>query len=204
MLFVVGRTHPHFFGLLPIFAEEMWTSTLWLACVSLLFGTSLSCYYCFIDNTDSARLCWGHILDEVGVRNVDACFRKLDRIFNNNEEVIEAGSVGGVTFFSLMYLFYVLEILLYKASSNNWIQKANQILMTAYVGVYSEHVGLYPCDMCPLQRCRLWQTAGRNSECRDSSHSTGFRQKEEYRYGNTCSDGHITVQANEPLELHNC
>ncbi|XP_045900173.1 sperm acrosome associated 6 isoform X2 [Micropterus dolomieu] len=72
----------------------MCTSALWLVCVSLLFNTSLSCYQCFVDVQDSLSLCWGHILTMYNVRNVDACFRKLDRIFNNNEGVIEAGRVG--------------------------------------------------------------------------------------------------------------
>ncbi|KAG7242189.1 hypothetical protein INR49_024235, partial [Caranx melampygus] len=43
---------------------------------------------------DSLRLCSGHILTEHNIINVDSCFRKLDRIFNNNERVIEAGKVG--------------------------------------------------------------------------------------------------------------
>ncbi|XP_032374262.1 sperm acrosome membrane-associated protein 6 isoform X2 [Etheostoma spectabile] len=72
----------------------MCTSVLCLVCVSLLFRTSLSCYQCFVDIQDSLRLCWGHILTQHNVRNVDACFRKLDRIFNNNGRVIEAGRVG--------------------------------------------------------------------------------------------------------------
>ncbi|XP_042346482.1 sperm acrosome membrane-associated protein 6 [Plectropomus leopardus] len=71
----------------------MCTSALCLVCVSLLFGTSLSCYQCFVDVHDSLRLCWGHILTEHNVRNVDACFQKLDRIFNNHERVVEAGRV---------------------------------------------------------------------------------------------------------------
>ncbi|XP_074539097.1 sperm acrosome membrane-associated protein 6 [Halichoeres trimaculatus] len=66
----------------------------WLVCVSLLLSPSLSCFQCFVDLSDSARLCMGHILTQHNVRNVDACFRKLDRIFNNNERVIEAGRVG--------------------------------------------------------------------------------------------------------------
>lgn len=49
---------------------------------------------CFVDVEDSARLCSGHILTKFSVRNVDACFKKLDRIFNTNERVIEAGRVG--------------------------------------------------------------------------------------------------------------
>ncbi|KAI9532287.1 hypothetical protein NQZ68_033228 [Dissostichus eleginoides] len=60
----------------------------------LLLGPSLSCYQCFVEVQDSLRLCWGHILTEHNVRNVDYCFRKLDRIFNNHERVIEAGRVG--------------------------------------------------------------------------------------------------------------
>ncbi|KAM6936703.1 sperm acrosome membrane-associated protein 6 [Lycodopsis pacificus] len=73
----------------------MCTSALCLVCVSLLFGTSLSCFQCFVDVSDSLRLCWGHILTEHNVRYVDGCFMKLDRIFNKNERVIEAARVGG-------------------------------------------------------------------------------------------------------------
>ncbi|CAK6960425.1 sperm acrosome associated 6 [Scomber scombrus] len=62
--------------------------------ISLLFSTSLSCYQCFVNVPDSLRLCWGHILTEHNVRNVDSCFRKLDRIFNNDQRVIQAGRVG--------------------------------------------------------------------------------------------------------------
>uniref|UniRef100_A0A669EID4 Ig-like domain-containing protein n=1 Tax=Oreochromis niloticus TaxID=8128 RepID=A0A669EID4_ORENI len=72
----------------------MYTSTLRLVCVSLLLCLSQSCYQCFVNVEDSLRLCWGHVLTEYNVRNVDACFEKLDRIFNNNETVIEAGRVG--------------------------------------------------------------------------------------------------------------
>ncbi|XP_024858168.1 sperm acrosome membrane-associated protein 6 isoform X2 [Kryptolebias marmoratus] len=72
----------------------MCTTVLWLSCVSLLFCGSLGCYQCFVDVEDSLRLCWGHVLTENNVRNVDECFRKLDRIFNTNETVIESGRVG--------------------------------------------------------------------------------------------------------------
>ncbi|XP_070690940.1 sperm acrosome membrane-associated protein 6 [Pempheris klunzingeri] len=65
-----------------------------LVCVSLLFSTSLSCYQCFVNHQDSGRLCWGHILTEYNVRNVEGCYQKLNRIFNNHERVIEAGRVG--------------------------------------------------------------------------------------------------------------
>ncbi|XP_028985727.1 sperm acrosome associated 6 [Betta splendens] len=67
---------------------------LWLLCAGLLFSASLGCYQCFVDVEESLRLCWGHILTEYNVRNVDACFQMLDRIFNNNQSVIEAGRVG--------------------------------------------------------------------------------------------------------------
>ncbi|KAL7875108.1 hypothetical protein SRHO_G00060780 [Serrasalmus rhombeus] len=40
------------------------------------------------------RLCWGHILTEYNIRNVDSCFKMLDRMFNNNQNVIEAAKVG--------------------------------------------------------------------------------------------------------------
>ncbi|XP_058273155.1 sperm acrosome associated 6 [Hemibagrus wyckioides] len=54
----------------------------------------LSCYKCFIDPDDSVRLCWGHILSEYNIRNIDACFKTLDRIFNNNPNVTKAAKVG--------------------------------------------------------------------------------------------------------------
>ncbi|XP_067251628.1 sperm acrosome membrane-associated protein 6 [Chanodichthys erythropterus] len=67
--------------------------------VKLLFfssfiSTALNCYQCFIDVNDSLRLCWGHILTEYNIRNVDSCFKTLDRIFNNESSVTEAGKVG--------------------------------------------------------------------------------------------------------------
>ncbi|XP_068425236.1 sperm acrosome membrane-associated protein 6 [Clinocottus analis] len=65
-----------------------------LACVSLLLRTSLGCFRCFVDVSDGLQLCWGHMLTEHNVRNVDSCFEMVDRIFNNNERVIEAGRVG--------------------------------------------------------------------------------------------------------------
>ncbi|KAM6909830.1 sperm acrosome membrane-associated protein 6 [Xenentodon cancila] len=73
----------------------MYVSVLWLVHVSLLFWPSQSCFQCFVDVQDSLRLCSGHILTRYNVRNVDACFKMLDRIFNTNDSVIEAGRVGG-------------------------------------------------------------------------------------------------------------
>lgn len=104
----------------------MCTSALWLVCVSLLFGTSLSCYQCFVDVQDSLRLCWGHTLTEYAVRNVDACFRKLDRIFNNHEGVTEAGRVGAVNYLFPVF-FYVLEFLFLNANPNTCIQIVHQV-----------------------------------------------------------------------------
>ncbi|XP_028281082.1 sperm acrosome membrane-associated protein 6 [Parambassis ranga] len=71
-------------------------SVLCFWCVSLLLSPSLSCLQCFFDGREEllADLCFGHILSEYNIRNVDACFKMLDRIFNNNERVIEAGRVG--------------------------------------------------------------------------------------------------------------
>lgn len=78
---------------------------LWLACVSVLLGSSLGCYQCFISVLDSSRLCMGHILSgqqsHSGIPshdNIDACFKKLDTIFNSNPAVIEAGRVGALNF----------------------------------------------------------------------------------------------------------
>ncbi|XP_042596906.1 sperm acrosome membrane-associated protein 6 isoform X1 [Cyprinus carpio] len=61
---------------------------------SSVINTVYNCYQCFIDVDDSLRLCWGHILTEYNIRNVDSCFKTLDRIFNNESRVIEAGKVG--------------------------------------------------------------------------------------------------------------
>ncbi|XP_038141446.1 sperm acrosome membrane-associated protein 6 [Cyprinodon tularosa] len=72
----------------------MCRAIVWLASVCLLICPSLSCYDCFIDVEESLRLCWGHVLTNTNVRNMDECFRKLDRIFNTNQTVIEAGRVG--------------------------------------------------------------------------------------------------------------
>ncbi|KAF4088587.1 hypothetical protein AMELA_G00084220 [Ameiurus melas] len=58
------------------------------------FSMGLSCYQCFIDQNESVRLCSGHIVSEYNIRNVDACFNTLDRIFNNNRRVINAAKVG--------------------------------------------------------------------------------------------------------------
>lgn len=87
-----------------VWCWEMCTSALWLGCVGLLFATSQSCFQCFVDVQDSLRLCWGHILTEHNVRSVDACFRKLDRIFNHHEGVLEAGRVGAEISFLLFFL----------------------------------------------------------------------------------------------------
>lgn len=76
----------------------MFASALWLGCVSLLLCPSQSCYHCFVNVKDSLRLCWGYLLTEYNVRNVDTCFEKLDHIFNNNKTVINAGRVGARDF----------------------------------------------------------------------------------------------------------
>ncbi|KAL6489395.1 hypothetical protein MHYP_G00031360 [Metynnis hypsauchen] len=65
-----------------------------LILVGSFVHAGLSCYHCFIDTEDSMRLCWGHILTEYNIRNVDSCFKMLDRMFNNNQKVTEAAKVG--------------------------------------------------------------------------------------------------------------
>ncbi|XP_024123850.1 sperm acrosome membrane-associated protein 6 isoform X3 [Oryzias melastigma] len=64
-------------------------------CVTLLFWPSQSCFQCFVAPQDTLRLCWGHVLIQSNAKNVDACYRKVDRIFNNNEKMMEAARVGG-------------------------------------------------------------------------------------------------------------
>lgn len=73
---------------------EMFVFIVKLLIFTSVVTSALTCYQCFIDVDDSLRLCWGHILTEYNVRNVDFCFKRLDRIFNNEEKVIEAGKVG--------------------------------------------------------------------------------------------------------------
>uniref|UniRef100_A0A8C7YUG9 Ig-like domain-containing protein n=1 Tax=Oryzias sinensis TaxID=183150 RepID=A0A8C7YUG9_9TELE len=63
-------------------------------CVALLFWPCQSCFQCFVDVQDFLRLCWGHVLIQSSAKNIDECFRKVDRIFNNNEKMIEAARVG--------------------------------------------------------------------------------------------------------------
>lgn len=76
----------------------MCRSLLLLACVLLLSSSSLGCYQCFVFDlmVTLTRLCSGHVLDQSGVRNVDSCFKKVERAFDGNEKVIEAARVGAV------------------------------------------------------------------------------------------------------------
>jgi len=60
----------------------------------LLLGPALGCYRCLVDVSTSLTLCWGHVLTRYNIRNVGACFEKLERLFDNNPQVIEAGRVG--------------------------------------------------------------------------------------------------------------
>ncbi|KAJ8334627.1 hypothetical protein SKAU_G00402660 [Synaphobranchus kaupii] len=53
------------------------------------------CFQCLVELDDSLRLCWGHVLSKYGVRNMDSCFSTIDRIFNHNQKVLQAGRVGG-------------------------------------------------------------------------------------------------------------
>lgn len=73
---------------------EMFAIIVKLLLFSSVINTVYNCYQCFIDVDDSLRLCWGHILTEYNIRNVDSCFHTLDRIFNNESRVTEAGKVG--------------------------------------------------------------------------------------------------------------
>lgn len=112
----------------------MCTSALWFMCVSLLFSKSLSCYQCFVNVEDSFRLCWGHILTEHNVRNVDSCFRMLDHIFNNNQRVIQAGRVGAdklsFKLFNIMFWICVQSkhIKIRKSSLSNNLKPITEIM----------------------------------------------------------------------------
>lgn len=65
-----------------------------LACLSLLFGCTRGCFQCFVGIQDSIDLCWGYVILEHEVRNIDTCFKRLDAIFNHNSRVIESARVG--------------------------------------------------------------------------------------------------------------
>lgn len=101
----------------------MCTTALLLVCITLMFGSSLSCYQCFIDHQDSGRLCNGYFLTKYDVRNVDTCFRTLDRIFNNHKGVIEAGRVGAVNYLLFIILLMLLDFFSLKGSPNNSTSK---------------------------------------------------------------------------------
>ncbi|KAJ0066078.1 hypothetical protein NL108_001309, partial [Boleophthalmus pectinirostris] len=64
-----------------------------LVCITL-FGYTRCCFQCFVGVQDSLDLCWGYVIEEYEIRNVDACFVRLDAIFNNNSRVIESARVG--------------------------------------------------------------------------------------------------------------
>ncbi|CAL8247837.1 unnamed protein product [Lota lota] len=72
----------------------MWVSVVVVLQAGLLVSPTLGCYQCLMDVGASLRLCWGHMLTRYKIRNVDSCFETIDRVFNNNEKVIEAGRVG--------------------------------------------------------------------------------------------------------------
>ncbi|KAJ3597820.1 hypothetical protein NHX12_001337 [Muraenolepis orangiensis] len=60
----------------------------------LLPSPALGCYQCLVDMRASMKLCWGHVITRYNIRNMDSCFKKIDRLFNYNEKVIVAGRVG--------------------------------------------------------------------------------------------------------------
>ncbi|XP_034029461.1 sperm acrosome membrane-associated protein 6 [Thalassophryne amazonica] len=72
----------------------MYAIALRFICVSLLFGFTFCCYYCFIDVYDSYDICRGFIETEYQTQSVDSCMEMLNRVFNHNQTVIEAGTVG--------------------------------------------------------------------------------------------------------------
>lgn len=83
----------------------MFASALRLVCVSLLLSSAMSCYWCFVGMSVSRPLCYGHIYTKHNVRNVDRCFKKLDKYFNYNQKVLDASRVGAVTMQFSMTLF---------------------------------------------------------------------------------------------------
>lgn len=65
-----------------------------LVCASVTVSPSSSCLQCFVDPNDAVRMCWGYIIIEHDVRNIGECMRMVDRIFNHNKTVMDAGRVG--------------------------------------------------------------------------------------------------------------
>ncbi|KAL2084323.1 hypothetical protein ACEWY4_019841 [Coilia grayii] len=65
-----------------------------LVCVSVTVNLSSGCLWCFIDPDDCTRLCWGHILEEEDIRNIESCMELLDQLFNFDQTVYQAARVG--------------------------------------------------------------------------------------------------------------
>lgn len=65
-----------------------------LLCLSVSVTRLSGCLWCFITPNDCVRLCWGHILIEENVRNIESCMKLLDQMFNFNKTIINAGRVG--------------------------------------------------------------------------------------------------------------
>ncbi|XP_055066322.2 sperm acrosome membrane-associated protein 6 isoform X1 [Misgurnus anguillicaudatus] len=142
---------------------------------SSVFGTALNCYQCFIDVDDSLRLCWGHILTKYNTRNVDSCFNTLDRIFNNEPKIIEAGKVGRG--FDLMLRNILLAEIMpiveefdqetnedtvyefrLQAAANNFIAEASKLPRASGCFPpcgFQEQGAVYNCMTCQYDSCEF-------------------------------------------------
>ncbi|XP_074510156.1 sperm acrosome membrane-associated protein 6 isoform X2 [Sebastes fasciatus] len=145
----------------------MCTSALCLVCLSLLFGTSLSCYDCFIDDLDSYRLCWGHYATLKHTLNLDRCFHRLDRIFNHNKRLIHAGRVAEGYEDQLRDIMRGLIMPIVEEFDKRQIDdtvhqerltKAAEIFIEAASKLpraFQDIGGVYNCETCRYDSCRF-------------------------------------------------
>ncbi|XP_057195799.1 sperm acrosome associated 6 isoform X2 [Triplophysa rosa] len=142
---------------------------------SAIINVAFGCYQCFIDVEDSLRLCWGHILTEYNTRNVDFCFKTLDRIFNDEMRVIEAGKVGRG--FDLMLKDILLSEIMpiveefdlntnedtvyeirLQAAANNFITEASKLPRASGCFPpcgFQEQGAVYNCMTCQYDSCEF-------------------------------------------------
>lgn len=59
-----------------------------------LVKPSVGCFRCFVNLKETSELCAGYKTTMFNLNTVDECFKTLDRLFNDNPKVIEAGRVG--------------------------------------------------------------------------------------------------------------
>ncbi|KAK7926292.1 hypothetical protein WMY93_008602 [Mugilogobius chulae] len=124
---------------------------------------------------DSLDLCWGYVLLEHEVRNVDACFKRLDSIFNNNSRVLESARVGAgydvqlndimdaeiqpilQDFYQTPNYDYVYEQRL-QTASDNFVAAASQLPRVSGCHPpcgFQSAGAVYNCETCKYDSCEF-------------------------------------------------